>query len=432
MKPTFPLLLALLLSLCSAATPPAGFVALYNGRDLSGWRGGDTFDHRNWLQLSDSARAEKDAAWTAGLRAHWRAEGDELVSDGTGPYATTLAEYGDFELLVDYQAGPKADSGIYLRGCPQVQIWDPTDPANSANGGEKGSGGLWNNSPGAPGKDPLVRADRPAGEWNHLRIVMVGARVSVWLNQQLVVDHAILENYFDRKLPVPPRGPIQLQTHGAEIRWRNLFVREIGAEEANALLARHGEEAGFKSIFNGRDFTGWSGARDNYEIVDGAIICRPRQGGTIFTAEEYADFVVRLEFRVPHGGNNGLALRYPGTGDPAYTGMAECQVLSEDYEQVTGNKLDPRQLHGSAYGMLAAAQGYQRPPGEWNFQEVTVRGSTLRVELNGTVILDGDLAQVNTFLADKEHPGKDRPAGAFGFAGHHDPVAFRHIRIKRL
>jgi hypothetical protein len=203
-------------------TPPKGFTALYNGQDLSGWRGGDTFDHRKYL-----AMPEEDAAWTADMQAHWSADGAELVNDGKGKYATTVKEYGDFELLVDYKTVPLADSGIYLRGCPQVQIWDHTNPAEFKNGAEKGSGGLWNNSAGAPGKDPLVLADKPFGEWNHVRIVMVGSRVSVWLNDKLVVDQAVMENYFDRKQPVPARGPIQLQTHGGEIRWRNIFIREL-------------------------------------------------------------------------------------------------------------------------------------------------------------------------------------------------------------
>ena len=219
-----------------AVTPPAGFTALYSGRDLTGWRGGDTFDHRKWLEMPEAERAKTDAEWTADMLRHWRAEGDELVNDGRGKYATTIRDYGDFELLVDYKTVPRADSGIYLRGCPQVQIWDYTDPEKFARGANRGSGGLWNNnSPGATGKYPLVKADRPFGEWNHFRIVMVGSRVSVWLNDQLVVDHARLENHYDRSLPpeqrrpVPARGPIQLQTHGGEIRWRNLFIRELGA-----------------------------------------------------------------------------------------------------------------------------------------------------------------------------------------------------------
>ncbi|HVU25583.1 MAG TPA: DUF1080 domain-containing protein [Opitutus sp.] len=417
---------------CADVTAPPGFTALYNGRDLAGWRGGETFDHRAWLALPADERAAKDAAWTADMRQHWRAEGDELVNDGAGQYATTVKDYANFELLVDYRTVPRADSGIYLRGCPQVQIWDYTEQDKFALGADKGSGGLWNNSPGAPGKDPLVKADKPFGEWNHFRIIMVGARVTVWLNDRLVVDDAPMENYHDRGTPVPPRGPIQLQTHGGEIRWRNLFIREIGPDEARQWLERHGEDAGFKAVFNGKDFTGWAGPVENYQVVDGAIVCRPKQGGTIFTKEDYGDFAVRLEFKLPPGGNNGLAIRYPGEGDTAYVGMCECQVLDDNYEQVTGDKIDPRQAHGSAYGMIAAARGYQWPTGDWNFEEVTVKGSTIKVELNGTVILDGDLAKVTDFLANHAHPGKDRTTGAFGFAGHNDPVAFRRILIKRL
>lgn len=423
---------ALALSGGAAPTPPAGFTALYNGRDLAGWRGGGTYDHRKWLALPADERARLEREWTADMRAHWRAEGDELVNDGHGKYATTEKEYGDFELLLDYRTVAGADSGIYLRGCPQVQIWDYTDKEKFALGSALGSGGLWNNTAGARGKDPLVKADKPFGEWNRFRVLMVGARVSVWLNERLVVDHALMENYHDRAVPIPARGPIQLQTHGGEIRWRNVYVREIGSEEANRLLAGRGEDTGFKPVFNGRDFSGWAGALENYVITDGAIVCQPKKGGTVFTGQEFADFVVRLEFKLPPAGNNGLAIRYPGSGDPAYVGMTELQVLDDNYEAVTGRTIDPRQVHGSAYGILAAARGYQRPTGEWNFQEITVRGSTIRVELNGTVILDGDLAKVTDYLADKAHPGKDRTSGSFGFAGHNDPVAFRNIRIKRL
>jgi hypothetical protein len=436
MKLTTPTLLLVLLALVSAVhaaiTPPPGFTSLYNGRDLAGWRGGDTFDHRKWLALPDAERSEKEAEWTADMLKHWRADGDELVNDGEGRYATTVKDYGNFELLVDYKTVAGADSGIYLRGCPQVQIWDYTDQTKFEIGANKGSGGLWNNSPSAPGKDPLVKADRPFGEWNRFRIQMVGSRVSVWLNEQLVVGHAPLENYYDRATPVPPRGPIQLQTHGGEIRWRNIFVREIGSEEANRLLASRGEDASFKAIFNGKDFSGWAGPVENYEIVNGAIVCRPKKGGTIFTKEEFSDFVARLEFKVPPGGNNGLAIRYPGQGDAAYAGMTEIQILDDRYEEATGKKLEPRQMHGSAYGMVSAASGYQYPAGEWNFQEVTVKGSTIKVELNGTVILNTDLSSVDEFLEGKAHPGKDRTSGSFGLAGHNDPVAFRALRIKRL
>ena len=112
---------------------------------------------------------------------------------------------------------------------PQVQIWDYTEKAKFKLGADKGSGGLWNNSAGAPGKDPLVLADKPFGEWNAFRIKMVGDKVTIHLNGKLVVDNAKLENYYDRKLSVPEKGPIQLQTHGGEIRWRNIFIKELTA-----------------------------------------------------------------------------------------------------------------------------------------------------------------------------------------------------------
>jgi hypothetical protein len=412
-------------------TPPAGFTALWSGRDLAGWWGAGTEDPAKYLALPPEELQAKRTASLADIQQHWRVEDGELVNDGHGKFLTSEQHYGDFELLVDYKTVPLADSGIYLRGCPQVQIWDSTETAKFKLGADQGSGGLWNNSSGAPGKNPLVKADKAFGEWNHFRIVMAGARVWVWLNGQQTVNGATLENYFNRKLPVPPRGPIQLQTHGGEIRWRNVFIRELGAAEANQLL-RGRDDAGFKSAFNGKDFTGWAGPVENYEVKDGALACKPKKGGTIYTEAEFTDFVARLEFKLPPGGNNGLAIRYPGTGDTAYVGMCECQILDDNYEKATGNKIDPRQAHGSAYGMVSAARGYQRPIGEWNYQEVTVRGSTIKVELNGTVILDADLSKVTEFAGNRKHPGKDRTSGHFGFAGHNDPVMFRNVSIKPL
>ena len=177
--------------------PPPQFTALFNGKDLTGWRGGSTFDPRKLDAMTEEERAAKLAQWTGTMREHWRVENGELINDGKGDYATTDKDYGDFELFIDYKTVPLADSGIYLRGCPQVQIWDYTEKAKFALGADKGSGGLWNNAR-SPGKDPLVLADKPFGEWNHFHIIMVGARISVWLNDKLVVDHAILENYYDK------------------------------------------------------------------------------------------------------------------------------------------------------------------------------------------------------------------------------------------
>ncbi len=196
-----------------------------------------------------------------------------------------------------------------------------------------------------------------------------------------------------------------------------------------AFTATAAEKDGFTSVFNAKDFIGWAGPVENYEVVEGAVVCKKGKGGTIYTKEQYGDFVVRLEFKVPANGNNGLAIRYPGTGDPAYTGMCELQVLDDKYKGI-----DPRQAHGSAYGMAAAKRGHQKPVGEWNTQEVTVKGSVIKVVLNGTTILDADLSKVDpaTFMGKSKHPGLALTKGHFGFAGHGDAVQFRKIEIKKL
>ena len=414
-----------------APEPPERFVALFNGQDLANWHGMPHFDPRELAAMPEADRAAKIADWTEEARAHWTVRDGALVNDGEGPYLTTDAEYGDIELLIDYKTVAKADSGVYLRGTPQVQIWDFTPEGGKGDiGAEKGSGGLWNNSPGAPGKDPIVLADKPFGEWNHLRIIQVGARTTVYLNDQLVVDHAIMENFWDRAAPLFPKGVIQLQTHGGEIQWRNIYLREIPAEEANKILAEHGAQ-GFTPIFDGDSLEGWAGATESYEVVDGSIRCKAGQGGVLYYDKQYGDFAARILITIPPGGNNGLAIRYPGEGDTAYSGMCELQVLDNTADEYAG-KLDPRQYHGSAYGMAAAATGYLRPPGTPNFQEVTVQGSRVKVELNGNVILAVDLAAVTEFMANSPHPGKDRASGYFGFAGHNDPVAFRDVAVKPL
>lgn len=212
----------------AAVQPPAGFVALFNGKDLTGWHGMPHVDPRELARMPEADRAKKIAEWTADAMKHWSVENGELVNDGHGAYLTTDKDYGDYELRLEYKTVPLADSGIYLRATPQVQIWDTTKEGGKWNiGADKGSGGLWNNSPGAPGKDPLVLADKPFGEWNSVKVIQVGARTTVLLNDKLVVDNAVMENFWDRAAPLFATGPIQLQTHGGEIRWRNVFIREL-------------------------------------------------------------------------------------------------------------------------------------------------------------------------------------------------------------
>lgn len=212
----------------ASPNPPEGFREIFNGKDLTGWYGLNPHAMANLTgdKREASLKQQRDE-----FPKHWRVENGELVNDGHGPYATSDEEFGDIEFLLEYRTVPKADSGIYLRGTPQVQIWDWNqvfDPKNPNRKPHLGSGGLFNNTPGAPGRDPLVLADKPFGQWNKFRIRQIGSRTWVWLNDKVVVDGCVMENFWDRTKPLPAKGPIMLQTHGGEIRWRNLFVRDIG------------------------------------------------------------------------------------------------------------------------------------------------------------------------------------------------------------
>jgi len=231
------LALAVALPLIAGPTgPPEGFTALFNGKDLSGWWGAKTENPAKYLALPADQLADKKKKSLEDINKHWSVKDGVLVNDGHGLFLTSEKNFSDFELRLEYKTVANADSGVYLRGCPQVQIWDTTEAGGKWKiGADKGSGGLWNNSKGAPGKDPLVLADKPFGEWNTLRVVMAGEIVSVWLNGKLVVDLAKFENYFNRKGGLPPEGPIQLQTHGGAISWQNVFIREIDAEESEKI-----------------------------------------------------------------------------------------------------------------------------------------------------------------------------------------------------
>jgi hypothetical protein len=410
------------LSPLTAETPP-GFKPLVVGSTLAGWRGGTTHDPR-------TATAGQQAGWDAEVAAHWQAVDGVLISDGHEPHLVTSRVYDDFELMVDWMIQPRGDSGVYLRGAPQVQLWDPANIDAHQHGSDKGSGGLWNNDRNP--RFPTVRADRPCGEWNTMRVQMVGPFVTVVLNNTKVADNVVMDNYFDRSLPIFRSGPVHLQTHGSETRFRNVAVREIPDEESNALLAEiAGGDDGFTPLFDGTSLVGWTGAVDDYEVVGDALRCKSGRGGALLSEEEYGDFVLRFEFKLPAGGNNGLAIRTPrGSLDPAYEGI-ELQILDNTAPQYSD--LHDYQFHGSAYGLAPALRGYLRPVGQWNFQEVTVNGDRVQVTLNGYSILDTDLAEARRSPADgKPHPGAANARGCVGFCGHNDPVMIRNVRIHPL
>jgi len=237
------LLIAALLGVSAHSTradqpaPPAGFRAIFNGKDLTGWYG---WNPHSSAKLEGEKLAENLKAQRADFANHWTIENGELVNSGTGPYAATEENFGDYELLLEYKTVAGADSGIYLRGMPQVQIWDNSQVFNPEKPDRRphlGSGGLFNNTVKTLGRDPIMNVDKPMGQWNTFKIRQVGARTWVTLNNRLVVDGAPFENYPDKALPFPATGPLMLQTHGGEIRWRNVFLREIGEAEAKTFLA---------------------------------------------------------------------------------------------------------------------------------------------------------------------------------------------------
>ena len=209
------LLLSSILSLQAAdVKPPKGFRALFNGKDLTGWHG---LNPHSVAKLKGEKREAKLKQMRDEFAQHWSVEKGELVNDGHGAYANTDEDLGDMEFLIEYKTVAKADSGIYLRGTPQVQIWDNTqvfDPKRPTRRPHLGSGGLFNNTPNTLGRDPIVKVDKPFGQWNKFRIRQIGARTWVRLNNRAVVEGAVMENFWDRSKPLPATGPIMLQKIG--------------------------------------------------------------------------------------------------------------------------------------------------------------------------------------------------------------------------
>jgi len=399
-----------------------GFELLFNGKDLSGWKGlvGDPVSRAKMtLEELNKAQAEADSS----MHEHWTVVDGILVFDGKGESLCTAKDYEDFELLVDWKIEKHGDSGIYLRGSPQVQIWDPEQ-------WPEGSGGLYNNEKG-PNK-PLKCVDNPIEEWNTFRIKMTGERVTVYLNGVLVVDDVVMENYWERDKPIYRSGQIELQSHNSPLYFRNIFIREIIPERDVQGLTEEEIAEGFELLFNGKDLTGWIGDTKGYVAEDGKIVIYPKLGkGNLYTEKEYSDFILRFEFKLTPGANNGLGIRAPLTGDAAYVGM-ELQIL--DNTALIYKDLEPYQYHGSIYGVVPAKRGHLRPVGEWNYEEVIARGRKITVNLNGVTIVDVDIdeASMPSTIDGKDHPGLRREKGHIGLLGHGSHVEFRNIRIKEL
>ncbi len=416
-------------------TPPKGFKALFNGKDLTGWKG-LVGNPKSRAKMSEDELAAAQAKADEDMRSHWKVQDGALVFDGKGHSLCTAKDYGDFELYVDWKIEKGGDSGIYLRGSPQVQIWDT---ARKGVGADVGSGGLYNNKK-HPSK-PKKKMDKPVGQWNTFRIFMIGDKVTVILNDEIVVDNVVMENYWERDKPIYPKGQIELQSHGSKLYFRNIYIREIPREKGTNELTREEKRQGYELLFNGKDMSGWidsegrsltdEGVPCGYRVENGIAICDPAiAGGNIYTAKQYGDFIFRFEFRLLPGSNNGLGIRTPLKANAAYQGM-EIQILDDTSPRYRG-WLKDYQHHGSIYSVVPARQGHLKPVGEWNYEEVTANGSQITVKLNGTTIVDADLSKITDEKVRKAHPGLDREKGYIGFCGHGDQVEFRNIRVKSL
>jgi HEAT repeat protein len=390
--------------------PPEGFTALFNGTDLTGWKGlVENPVVRAKMSPEKLAQAQSEA--DSLMRAHWQVIEGILVFDGGGHSLCTVKDYKDFEMLVDWKIEKEGDSGIYLRGSPQVQIWDPAQ-------WPEGSGGLYNNQKG-PSK-PLVPVDNPIGEWNTFRIKMIGERVTVHLNDVLVVDDVVMDNYWERDKPIYPIGQIELQSHNTPLYFRNIFIREIQREEAMF----SGE------LFNGKDLTGWQqigGQEGSWKVEDGVLYTEGTGGGWLSTEREFANFKLELEFRVPPGGNSGVFLRAPHEGDPAYSGM-EIQVL-DDYAEKYDN-LKPWQYTGSIYAVQAAAERASKGANEWQKYVIVCDGPRVVVNLNGIEIVNTNL--IDHMDKESTSPGLKRRSGFIGLQNHSTRVEYRNIRLTEL
>ena len=407
-----------------------GFVSMFNGIDLTGWKGLVQNPIARAKMTPEELAAQQEKA-DERMRKNWHVEDGILIYKGDG-YDNLCTEkmYGDFELHLDWKLEPEGDSGLYLRGTPQVQAWDTS---LIQVGAQVGSGGLYNNQKHP--SVPLLVADNPIDEWNTFRIIMVDDKVTVYLNGLLVTDNVVLENFWDRGIPVFGKEAIELQAHTTRVEFRDMYIREIPRPEPYVLSLEEQDE-GFVPLFNGIDLTGWTGKMVDYFAQQGVIIYQYSSVHgyeNLYTEKEYSDFIFRFEFKLTPGANNGLGIRTPMVGDPAYAGM-ELQILDDDADIY--RNLSAYQYHGSVYGVIPARRGFLKPVGEWNYQEVKAIGTRITITLNGEVIVDGDIAEASNngtqTIDNLPHPGLLNPSGHIGFLGHGSKVKFRNIRIKDI
>ena len=401
-----------------AQTASAAPLSLFDGATLNGW-------------VTSGGRYDGNARWTVE---------DGAITGREGPNAAggliyTDAFYRDFDLELDAWITYPFDSGIFLHmvprelGVAQGGGKGPQVTLDYRPGGEVGGiyadGYLFHNVQGSA----LWKRDA----WNHLRVRCIGdpLQITFWLNGELLTDYTLPLNAGS----FATEGRIGLQVHGARaepeqsvVRFKNITLKKLDRERdgfwsvddaGNLALTAAGKQAGWKSLFNGKDLTGWKAAGDGtgYAVQDGAIaFLVDGNSPYLMTEEDYRDFDLRLDFKIAHMANSGLYLRSARDGgNPSFTGC-EVQILDDfNWEEVTGSTLKPYQFSGGLYGSVAPkAKQALLPLGEWNTYEVHFHGSRLQTKLNGQILYD-----VDTLKVPGDPPFAERvPAGFIGMQRH--------------
>ncbi|MDB4632092.1 DUF1080 domain-containing protein [bacterium] len=390
----------LLFTSTSIAQDHVGFIDLFNGKNLDGWT------QRNGT-------------------ATYRVEGDSIVgktSEGSpNSFLCTDKLYGNFELKFDVKVDSQLNSGVQIRSQtadgkpdgrvngPQVEI--STDKMAGYVYGEAAGGWM------TPDSDRKPHDNFKDGEWNSYHVVAFDNHIETWINGKQISD---LKH--DERFKSHPKGFIGLQVHGIgrgqgpyEVRWRNVKLRDLSK---------------FKSLYNGKDLTGWK-TKGNWIVQkDGALLIQPRDGekgwsrwdSYLWSEKKYKDFVLEVEYAYPPGGNSGVYFRVGDRNDPVSKGI-EAQILDSSKKKNALTSHD----HGGIVGTkLAASRNMSQPPNVWNRMVVTCIGTQIQVELNGEAIVQGHLDQT---------PMKDRPLeGYIGFQDHGQPnnIKFRNIRIREI
>ena len=370
-----------LLGTLAAATAGEGVrTKLFNGQNLDGW------------QVTGCDVGVEDG---------------KLVLKGGDGFVRTNETHRDFVLELDWRARREAkyDSGIYIRSAlpEEGKPWPARYQVNLLQGGEGNLLGLKGDQGKAAQSKGLVNAN----DWNHFKLTVVGDTAALEINGQPAWKASGLE---------ASEGYIGFQSEvdgGGQFEFRNVELTDLD----------------YKPLFNGQDLTGWTGDTKGYFVENGSLVSRENSGGKIFTTGEYGDFSLRFDFKLTEGGNNGVGIRSPLEGDPAYVAM-EIQVLDDTSPRY--RTIAPWQHHGSIYGVVASKPGHLKPLGEWNHEEIIANGSKIKVILNGVTIVDADLAKVNGTLDGKDHPGVNRTTGHIGFLGHGAKIEFANIRIREL